>query len=95
MLTEPKNANNNIALDLKIADFYAPLALFLFAFLIYWRTLAPTIFWGDGIELTTASYTLGVAHPTGYPLFLLLGKLSTLPGRGRARERRHLRRGDV
>ena len=29
-------------------------------------------------ELTTASYVLGIAHNTGYPLYILLGKLFTL-----------------
>lgn len=37
--------------------------------------MARGLFWGDGIELTTASYVLGIAHPTGYPLFTILGKL--------------------
>ncbi len=30
---------------------------------------------GDGSELAAAAYTLGVTHPTGYPLFTLLGHL--------------------
>lgn len=54
----------------------------LFAFLlvlvvgfVYLTTMPPTIYWGDGIELTTAAYFLGIPHPTGYPLYMLLGKL--------------------
>ncbi|MBN1517994.1 DUF2723 domain-containing protein [Candidatus Sumerlaeota bacterium] len=43
--------------------------------LVYLLTANPGAYWGDGIELTTASHVLGVAHPTGYPLFMLLGKL--------------------
>ncbi len=48
----------------------------------YWATLAPTITWrhagADSGDLVTAAYTLGIAHPTGYPLFALLGKAFTL-----------------
>ncbi|CAN5292894.1 hypothetical protein BH09SUM1_BH09SUM1_08830 [soil metagenome] len=31
--------------------------------------------WGDGLEFTAVSMTFSVAHPTGYPLFTLLGRL--------------------
>lgn len=33
---------------------------------------------GDVPELTTVAYRLGIAHPTGYPLLTMLGKLATL-----------------
>ncbi len=37
-------------------------------------------FGGDGGELITASYTLGIPHPPGYPLYVLLGKIfSSIP----------------
>lgn len=45
------------------------------AFVTYSTTLCRTIYWGDGIELTAVASVLGVAHPTGYPLFSLLGKV--------------------
>src|SRR5438105_2056790 len=45
------------------------------AFLVYVRTLAPSIVWGDSPELTAAAYTAGVAHPTGYPLYTLLAHI--------------------
>ena len=47
------------------------------AFAVYVRTLAPTVMWYDMGEFATASYVLGVAHNSGYPLYLLLGKLFT------------------
>ena len=53
-------------------------ALFFIALFVYLRTLCPTLYWGDCGELATAAYTLGVAHPTGYPLWCLIGKLWTL-----------------
>ena len=49
----------------------------LAALVPYLLTLAPTISWRNGGidsgELVTAMYVLGVAHPTGFPLYILLG----------------------
>ena len=47
----------------------------LIAFAVYQQTAAPTIYTLDSSELTVAAYTLGPAHPPGYPLYLLLGRL--------------------
>ena len=47
------------------------------AFLVYFFTLAPTVYGLDSAKLSAAAYNLGVAHGTGYPLYLLLGKLFT------------------
>ena len=46
--------------------------------LVYIRTLAPTVYNLDSAELTTAASTLGIPHPPGYPLYVLLGKAFTL-----------------
>lgn len=43
------------------------------AFALYTATLAPTVLGGDGGEFQFVPYLLGVAHPTGYPLYTLLG----------------------
>jgi 4-amino-4-deoxy-L-arabinose transferase-like glycosyltransferase len=45
------------------------------AFALYAATLAPTVLAGDGGEFQFVPYVLGVAHPTGYPLYTLLGWL--------------------
>ncbi|MFH2010902.1 MAG: DUF2723 domain-containing protein [bacterium] len=47
-------------------------------FTLYVLTAAPGLFWMDSGELTAASYSLGVAHPPGFPLYTLLAKLATL-----------------
>lgn len=47
------------------------------AVLVYATTIAPTISHTDSGELAAVAYTGGVAHPTGYPLFTLLGWLWT------------------
>ena len=45
----------------------------LFSFVVYLRTLAPGVTFIDSGELATVVYHLGIAHPTGYPLFTLIG----------------------
>ena len=43
----------------------------------YLRSLAPGLLPGDSGELQTLSYLLGNTHPTGYPVYLLIGKVFT------------------
>jgi tetratricopeptide (TPR) repeat protein len=45
---------------------------------IYAAGACPTIYVGDSGELVAAVYVLGIPHPTGYPLYILLGKLWTV-----------------
>lgn len=52
--------------------------LFTISFGVYLKTLCPTVYWGDSGELITVCYTLGIAHPAGYPLYTLLGRIFTL-----------------
>ncbi|MEA3494089.1 MAG: DUF2723 domain-containing protein [Candidatus Margulisiibacteriota bacterium] len=59
------------------ADNLVGLLLFLGTFIVYIKTLCPTVPPRDSAELITVAYTLGIAHPPGYPLFTLLGKLFT------------------
>jgi len=47
------------------------------AFLLYIRTLAPSLLWGDSAEFQTLSYTLGMTHPSGYMTHIMIGKLFT------------------
>lgn len=58
------------------------LAAALIALGVYILTLAPDLNWAngayDGAELITASVTLGIPHPPGYPTYVLLGKLFSL-----------------
>ena len=43
------------------------------AFIVYVQTLLPGIGFIDSGELVSVVHSLGIAHPTGYPLFTLLG----------------------
>ncbi len=54
----------------------ALLAMALFA--LYTAGASRTIYVGDSGELVTAVHLLGIPHPSGYPLYVLLGKLWTL-----------------
>lgn len=47
------------------------------ALLLYIRTLAPSLLWGDSAEFQTLSYTLGMTHPSGYMTQIMIGKLFT------------------
>lgn len=58
------------------AHFAAISAAFL-AFSLYCATLAPTITGEDAGELVTAAYTLGIPHPSGYPLWCLMAHMFT------------------
>jgi len=53
------------------------LICFLGTLLLYIRTLAPSLLFGDSAEFQTLAYTLGIGHPTGYPVYTLLAKVFT------------------
>lgn len=59
------------------ADRLLPAGLVLMTLALYLRTLSPTIGQADSFEFQVVAYKLGVAHPTGYPLYILLGKMFT------------------
>ncbi len=60
------------------ADKLIGLLLGASAFLLYWRTMSPTVLDGDSGEYQYLTYVLGVPHSPGYPLYIFLGKLFTL-----------------
>ena len=52
--------------------------IFCASFTVYLLTLAPTIYIEDAAEFAAAVPTLGITHPSGFPLYMLLGKLFTI-----------------
>lgn len=62
---------------MKRANFLVALGLFIASFALYLRTLAPSLLFGDSAEFQTIAYTLGIGHPTGYFIYVLLAKLFT------------------
>lgn len=59
-------------------DAWVGALILLGAFALYLRTAPPTVLDGDSAEYQYMVYILGVPHSTGYPLYILLGKLFTL-----------------
>src|SRR4051812_33843653 len=52
--------------------------VFVAALLLYARTLASTVTLVDSGELIVAAHSLGVAHPPGFPLYVILAHLASL-----------------
>jgi hypothetical protein len=46
-------------------------------FFVFLFSLCPTVYVGDSSLFQVASFSLGSAHPPGYPLYILLGKFLT------------------
>lgn len=57
---------------------FPEIVLILAVGLPYLLTTARHLYWGDSAEFVLISYYLGISHPTGYPLFAILGRLSSL-----------------
>jgi hypothetical protein len=59
-----------------------PITAAIIAIIAYTTTISPDLTWlnygSDGGELISASVTLGIPHPPGYPTYVLLGKLFSL-----------------
>ncbi len=45
---------------------------------VYILTVCPTVYLGDSGELSAAAFCLGIPHNSGYPLYVLIGKLFCL-----------------
>jgi len=73
MTLEERSETRLNGLDV-LAAFLAAVA----AGVVYFVTLAPTVTSGDSGELIAAACTLGVPHPSGYPLYCLIGKAFSL-----------------
>lgn len=64
----------------KILEFIGLLIVLITIFYIYIYTTHPVFKTNDSPETTVASVTLGIGHPPGYPIFVLLAKIfSYLP----------------
>ena len=71
----PKSKIQNLKSKIQNPDPLIGLILFLIGLYAYTATLAPTVLEGDAALYEYTPYVLGVTYPTGYPLYILLGKL--------------------
>ena len=62
-------------------DSFLIILVLILTFAIYCFSLCPSVYLIDSGELAAVSYTLGIAHPTGYPLYTLISYFfAHLPG---------------
>ena len=71
-------SRKNAELGLDGMRMAAAIVAFLVPLVIYICTLARAVTFVDSGELSAVAATLGIAHPPGYPLFTLLGRLLSL-----------------
>ncbi|MBW2092268.1 MAG: DUF2723 domain-containing protein [Deltaproteobacteria bacterium] len=58
-------------------SFPRPEVICLAFLILYFLTAAPSLGWRDAPEFAITSYTLGIAHPAGFPTYSLLSKVLT------------------
>jgi hypothetical protein len=63
---------------LGVPKFIDDVALFLGAFVLFLTTVAPGPGWLDTSELIAGAHTLGIVHPPGHPLWVMLAKAASL-----------------
>ncbi|MFH1825335.1 MAG: tetratricopeptide repeat protein [Candidatus Firestonebacteria bacterium] len=51
--------------------------LLVVVLIVYLSTICPSVYVGDSGEIIAACYSMGIAHPPGYPLYCFLGKIFT------------------
>src|SRR3989304_7030243 len=61
----------------KIFRIFCVAVILFLSLVIYFETLSPTVSFIDSGELAVVAQTLSIAHPTGYPLYTLLGRIFT------------------
>ncbi len=71
------------------AELLYPGIVFIVSLLLYTWTLAPTVTLVDSGELIVAAHFFGVAHPPGFPLYLLLAHIASLVPIGNIAQRIH------
>jgi len=63
---------------MRILEKYYYIITAILVFAVYLFTIAPSVVQIDSGELAAVQATLGIAHPTGYPLFTIIGYIFSL-----------------
>jgi hypothetical protein len=69
--------NFSIKNSMKRTDSVVAPTIFLLSFMLYLRTIAPGLLFGDSAEFQTIAYTMGMGHATGYPVYVIVAKFFT------------------
>ncbi|HSE98998.1 MAG TPA: DUF2723 domain-containing protein, partial [Blastocatellia bacterium] len=83
----PHAINRPGLLESRKAQLVSAAAVFILSLALYGWTLAPAVTLVDSGELIAAAHEPGVAHPPGFPLYILLAHLATLIPIGSVAER--------
>lgn len=76
--SRPVREANSRTISWSPAELLCAAAVFLVALVVYIWTLAPTVTLVDSGELIVVAQGLGVAHPPGFPLWVMLAHLASL-----------------
>jgi ACR3 family arsenite efflux pump ArsB len=76
-LVQAQNVQNS-GRENALYTWLSAVAVFLISFGVYAATVAPTVAFWDCGEYTAAGQTLGVPHPPGNPLFILLMRIASM-----------------
>lgn len=69
---------NKVLIGIYKSFLFIPIIVFVISFILYLVTLAPTYLPPDGAEFALCIQSAGICHPSGFFLYVLLGKLFTL-----------------
>ncbi|MCX7920270.1 MAG: DUF2723 domain-containing protein [bacterium] len=76
-LCEPAVPSARVPLrDITKSDLLWGIPVFIIPLIVYTLTFCRTLYVGDSGEFAAMGYTLGIAHPPGYPTWVLLLKLA-------------------
>ncbi|MEW6102901.1 MAG: DUF2723 domain-containing protein [bacterium] len=67
---QPQIQNPKFRIPITILSFFIP-------FIVYLKTLSPTLTFGDAGDHVACGYILGLAHPSGYCLYTIITKLAS------------------
>lgn len=62
----------------RYSDIVLPVLVLLGAMVLFLRTMAPSVFWGDSAAFATSNSILGLPHSPSFPLYTMLGRLFNL-----------------